>query len=138
MLPVLEKIALEYQEYEDSGSQVWDTLIDVSARPQWLKDLAAEARSGRGGFPSSSRSASWRSARKKLRASGAISATGAGAKDDAKDDDGADDADLLARLGGSSTRAAGTAGATAPQRLSNKRTTTTARPCVSETQTFAV
>ena len=42
MLPVLEKIALEYQEYEDSGSQVWDTLIDVSARPQWLKDLAEQ------------------------------------------------------------------------------------------------
>ena len=121
MLPVLEKIALEYQEYEDSGSQVWDTLIDVSARPQWLKDLATEARGGRGGLLSSSRSASWRSARKKLQAAGAISSTGAGAKDDAKDDDGSDDADLLARLGGSSTRAAGTAGATAPQRLSNKK-----------------
>ena len=64
--------------------------------------------------------ASWRSARKKLHAAGAISSTGAGASDDAKDDDGADDADLLARLGGSSsTRAAGTAGATAPQRLSD-------------------
>ena len=51
----------------------------------------------------------------------AVSSTAAGAKDD----DGSD-ADLLARLGGSSTRAgartAGTAGAIqpVPQRLSNK------------------
>jgi len=42
--PVLERVALEYQEYEDSGSQVWDTLIDVSARPKWLKDLAEQTR----------------------------------------------------------------------------------------------
>ena len=40
--PVLERVALEYQEYEDSGSQLWDTLIDVSARPEWLKDLAEQ------------------------------------------------------------------------------------------------
>ena len=38
--PVLERIAVEYAEYENSGSTVCDTLIDVSARPQWLKDLA--------------------------------------------------------------------------------------------------
>ena len=42
--PVLERVALEYQEYEDSGSQVWDTLIDVSARPEWLKELAKQTR----------------------------------------------------------------------------------------------
>ena len=42
--PVLERVALEYQSYEDSGSQVWDTLIDVSARPKWLKDLAEQTR----------------------------------------------------------------------------------------------
>ena len=40
--PVLERIAVEYAEYENSGSTVWDTLIDVSARPQWLKDLAEQ------------------------------------------------------------------------------------------------
>ena len=40
--PVLERVALEYAEYEDSGSQLWDTLIDVSARPKWLKDLAEQ------------------------------------------------------------------------------------------------
>ena len=40
--PVLERVALEYQEYQDSGSQLWDTLIDVSARPEWLKDLAEQ------------------------------------------------------------------------------------------------
>ena len=42
IVPVLERIALGYQEYEESGSQVWDTLIDVSARPQWLKDIAEQ------------------------------------------------------------------------------------------------
>ena len=54
--PVLERVALEYQEYEDSGSQVWDTLIDVSARPKWLKDLAEQTRARRQSFPSLSRS----------------------------------------------------------------------------------
>ena len=39
---MLERVALEYQEYQDSGSQLWDTLIDVSARPEWLKDLAEQ------------------------------------------------------------------------------------------------
>ena len=34
----------DYTRYEDSGSQVWDTLIDVSARPKWLKDLAEQTR----------------------------------------------------------------------------------------------
>ena len=42
-MPVLERIALEFAEYEESGSREWDTLVEVSARPQWLKDLAAEA-----------------------------------------------------------------------------------------------
>ena len=54
--PVLERVALEYQEYEDSGSQLWDTLIDVSARPKWLKDLAEQTRARRQCFPSPSRS----------------------------------------------------------------------------------
>ena len=54
--PILERVALEYQEYEDSGSQVWDTLIDVSARPKWLKDLAEQTRARRQSFPSLSRS----------------------------------------------------------------------------------
>ena len=54
--PVLERVALEYQEYEDSGSQLWDTLIDVSARPKWLKDLAEQTRARRQSFPSLCRS----------------------------------------------------------------------------------
>ena len=42
--PVLRRIALEYQEYEESGATEWDTLIDVKARPHWLKALAIETR----------------------------------------------------------------------------------------------
>lgn len=41
--PTLKKIALEYLEYEESGATSWDTMIDVSARPQWLKDLGEQA-----------------------------------------------------------------------------------------------
>jgi len=43
--PVLMQLALEYAAYEESGSESWDNTIDVSSRPQWLKDLAIEARS---------------------------------------------------------------------------------------------
>ena len=42
--PVLRRIALEYEEYEESGATEWDTLIDVKARPAWLKALAIETR----------------------------------------------------------------------------------------------
>ena len=73
MLSVLERIALEYQEYEDSGSQVWDTLIDVSARPQWLKDLAVAAVGSR-----SSRTSRRSSRALSEKSSSSISSTAAG------------------------------------------------------------
>ena len=42
--PVLRRIALEYQEYEESGATSWNSLIDVASRPIWLKALAIETR----------------------------------------------------------------------------------------------
>ena len=38
--PVLQVIAEEFTAYEASGSNAWDSTIDVSRRPQWLKNLA--------------------------------------------------------------------------------------------------
>ena len=73
IVPVLERIALEYQEYEESGSQVWDTLIDVSARPQWLKDLAVAAVGSR-----SSRTSRRSSRALSEKSSSSISSTAAG------------------------------------------------------------
>eukprot|EP00964_Phaeocystis_antarctica_P065147 scaffold39258_cov67-Phaeocystis_antarctica.AAC.6 len=69
---VLERVALEYQSYEDSGSQLWDTLIDVSARPEWLKELAEQTLA--------------RGARSFVRKQSTSKALGMGSKESERDD----------------------------------------------------
>lgn len=47
IMPVLKAIAMRYAEYAASGSDAWDSTLDVHNRPQWLKSLACITRGTR-------------------------------------------------------------------------------------------